>query len=687
MHVSMPPDTPPPDDARRPSASSSSEGGNVVDPEVLAERRAQRAEQAEQSAARRAADAQVLAAQLARERTRLEAERDAARAEAAAAREGADAAIAEARHLQAERDTLRDVLAAARRERDALAAERSAAPIPVAPEPPAPAAAAPEEPAPVYPKPASSVTNGAARNGHAAPPAAWASALRRELAVARTATRISAPVAGPAAPVAPVPALARNRRQVTHRAAAGPVPAAKPLTGGEGQRRGDRAAPITALALERERSSRLQAQLDSSLAVQRELRTHIAALQRAVHQRVEAERRIETALRRLREDLTAANSLRVERTVPATPAPAPAVASAAESPETTPAGPPRAAAGCAAPAMTPTPPAPTTAAPVSVEVAAEPLAAQAEPTAQATPAPEAAPVPQATPAPEATAPAAAPIPAGLDPLRLSAARERLRAAAPTAPKLDPLPVGPPAPWLTAALQSLLATEPDTAGRLVVGLLPAQGVGAERPLRCDLLLAGRGCLAVDVEPGAPASIVSRPAPRPRSARDLSISGDAAGLARLLHGRRTLLRRPARVRGARKALRELRRLAQAPLGLRELGGTGVALEPALALRLIALAIDPAATQGERFAIAHRPLAGGPVDAWLRIADGAPPAVVTSAPSEPTRLTLRCTRGALLALIAGVDPPPGEAGTLDGDDAALALLRSWIARTEHPHSIRPA
>jgi hypothetical protein len=137
----------------------------------------------------------------------------------------------------------------------------------------------------------------------------------------------------------------------------------------------------------------------------------------------------------------------------------------------------------------------------------------------------------------------------------------------------------------------------------------------------------------------------------------------------------------VRGGRRALRELRRLARAPLGLRELGAAGVTLEPALALRLVALAIDPALTQGERFAVAHAPLAGGPVDAWLRIVDGAAAAVVTAPPPEPVRLALRCTRGALLALIAGVEPPPGESGTLEGDEAALALLRGWIARTERP------
>ncbi len=636
----MPPETTPPDDERSPSPSSP-EGGTVVDPEVLAERRAQRAEQAEQSAARRAADAQVLAAQLARERARLEAERDAARAEAAAAREGADAAIAEARHLQGERDTLRIALDEARAERDALTAQGDA----VSPAPEASAEPAAPEPTVGAGDPVDGNANGA-RNGQGAAPVAWAAALGRELTVARAAAAIAQPAAAPVVRSAPVPGLARERRLVALRTAAGPSAGAKPLPGAADQRRGDRAAPITALALERERSSRLQAQLDSSLAVQRELRTHIAALQRAVHQRVEAERRIETALRRVREELTAANVLAAGGLA------APAVEVAGFD---VPAGnTPRAAAGTAAPGVVPMP-----------LSAARPGDVPAPPPASSSVA-----------APLASA---APAPAGLDPLRLSAARERLRASAPAAAPLAALPAGTPVPWLTAALQGLLASEPEVAGRIAVGLLPAQQLAAQRPLRYDLLLAGRGCYAVDVEPGS-ASVALQPAPRPRRERDLSIAADAAGFARLLHARRGL-RRPARVRGGRRALRELRRIARAPLGLRDLGTVGIALEPALALRLVALAIDPAATQGERFAVAHAPLAGGPVDAWLRIADGEPPAVVTRPPSEPVRLTLRCTRGALLALIAGVEPPPGESGTLDGDDAALALLRTWIAQTEHP------
>ena len=676
---------------------------------MLAERRAQRAEQAEQSAARRAADAQVLAAQLARERARLEAERDAARAEAAAAREGADAAIAEARHLQAERDALRAQLEAARAERrDAQASEPADPARAEPPDAPAAGIAGAAHPARsgvaggrsagARPGPGRQRKRRSCRNGHAAPPFAWAAgaAARAGRRTDRGRDRDSGAGAG-SRTRRRSPALARERRLVAQRAAGGLAAARGSALATAAQPRGDRAAPITALALERERSSRLQAQLDSSLAVQRELRTHIAALQRAVHQRVEAERRIEAALRRVREELTAASLLAtqrahasaaaVERAAPAAPFPPAAPA---------PAGPPRAAAGTAAPSVRPMPPVPAVSGsaaplpPIPAPPAPTGAGPQAAAPAETSPSPDPiqhAPAPspaQAPPAavPAPSAPAASPPEArvGLDPDRLAAARERLRAATAPAPALAPLPEGPPAPWLTAALKHLLEREPEIAGRIAVGLLPAQSVGAQRPLRCDLLLAGRGCLALDFRPGAPGHATPRPDPRARGERDLSVAADEAGIAKLLHGKRGL-RRPARVRGGRRALRELRRVARAPLGLRDLGAAGVALEPALALRLVALAIDPAATQGERFAIAHAPLAGGAVDAWLRIADGAPPAVVTQPPPEPTRLTLRCTRGALLALIAGVEPPPGESGTLDGDDAALALLRTWIARTEQP------
>jgi hypothetical protein len=682
MHASMPPDALPPDDAGRTEPGDA----NVVDPAVLAERRVHRAELAEQSAARRAADAQSLAAELAGERARLEAERDAARAEAAAAREGADAVIAEAAHVQAERDALRSALeqaraerdairtemARARSERDAARAEAARAQVEVAP---AQAAAAPRE----RPVP---------RNGNGAPPAAWASGLRRELAVARTAsarTEAAAPPAAsplmlaPSAP--PVPGLARERRIAARRAAEPPatVPArerwperrddrvaeapparaaaeaqperhadrvaeapparaaaeaqperhadrvaeAPPARAAAAEalspRRDDRAAPVTALALERERSTRLQAQLEEAAAVQIDLRERLAALGKAVHERREAEQRIEGALQRVREEFDAARRL------------------AADAPP-----------------------------------AAEPRPAASAPVVPAAAAP-------ATAAPAATTPATAAGSApGVDAMRLNAAQARLRAVMPApAQQSAAPPAGPPTRWLPDALRRLTHEQPETAGRILLGMLPAQHLVATRAFSYDLVLAGRGAVGVDVRAGA-TTVRTRALARPRSEVDLRIATDAAGLARLLHGRRGLRRR-ARVRGSRRRLRELRRLAHEPLALRDLARAGATLEPTLAFWLAALAIDSADTCGSRFTIAHAPLAGGPGDAWLRIHDGDPLAVLRTRPSDVPVATLRCTRGALLPLLAGVQPPPGESGTIDGDPDALALLRGWIARTE--------
>jgi len=581
----MPPDALPPDDARDPR---SGEAPNVVDPAVLAERRAQRAEQAE----RRAAEERTRADRLAGEREDLEAERDAARAEAAAAREGADVVKAEARHLQAERDELRErlerartELRAAREEADRASAGGSAGPG-AATE--LAGAAQPDDVAGASgPGPGGGTERAGAAAANVAAPGGAGS---RELAAGRAA-------AAPARAAAPLnAALERERRMLAQRAADGPrIETALP---------GERAAPVTALALERERSGRLQARLEESAAAERELRAQLAALERGVGERREAERRIEAALARVRAEFEQARR-----------------------PE------------------------------------------QAPPLAGPTAAP-------AAPAPADPAAAERPIDAD----RLDAARARLQAE-PEAATTNAPPAGPPAPWLPRALRHLEHHDPATAGRVLAGLLPAHALVAERPLRYDVALAGRPALQVDAGPGT-AEVRIRASARPRRETDLRIVTDDAGLARLLLGRRRLLRRRARVRGGRRHLRELRRLAQAPLGLRDLARAGVALDPALALQLAALAIPPADTLGRRLTLAHAALAGGPADAWLSVpGTGEPPAVLTTRPAQEPDATLRCTRGALLALLAGVEPAPGERGAVDGNAEAIAVVRDWIARTEYP------
>ncbi len=259
----------------------------------------------------------------------------------------------------------------------------------------------------------------------------------------------------------------------------------------------------------------------------------------------------------------------------------------------------------------------------------------------------------------------------LDADRLNAAQARLRAAAVTEVAAEPLaapepPAGPPTPWISAALRRLIRDDPQTAGRLLVAMLPAQGLVTQRSLHYDLVLEGRGCIGVDV--GDAGTLVrQREKPRSRREVDFRLTTDEEGLARLLLARRGR-RRGARVRGSRRRVKELRRLASDPLALRDLASAGALLDPVLALSLVALAVDPSATYGHRFTIAHAPLAGGPADAWLRIQNGSPAVVLRTRPGEVPVATIRSTRGALLPTLAGIALPRGEAAAIDGDlDAA--------------------
>ncbi|MDR9370952.1 hypothetical protein Q5424_17785, partial [Conexibacter sp. JD483] len=324
-------------------------------------------------------------------------------------------------------------------------------------------------------------------------------------------------------------------------------------------------------------------------------------------------------------------------------------------------------------------PAPAVDAPPAADAASAPAADAAPAPADAAPAPAVDAPPAADAAPAPFAPAIPPAEVGASPVAWETPPTRAASAEPERREpfgLQRAPSGPPAPWLPRALKRLAAEDPETAGRILVGILPAQGLVSQQ-VSYDLVLTDRGTVAVDVHDG---HTCVRPLDGPRSSRatDLRVTTDHAGLAKLLLRRRGLRRR-ARIKGSRRKLRELRRLAREPLALRDLASSGATLEPALALWLAALAIDSSATFGNRFTIAHAPLPGGPPDAWMRIQHGAPIAVLRTRPGEEATVTLRCTRGALLAVLAGVTPPPGEGAAIDGDLKALERLRGWIRATE--------
>jgi hypothetical protein len=252
-------------------------------------------------------------------------------------------------------------------------------------------------------------------------------------------------------------------------------------------------------------------------------------------------------------------------------------------------------------------------------------------------------------------------------------------AAPVAPARAPV-----APWIGAALRRLADGDPAQAGRLLVRLLPAQHLVHPDRLAYDLYLADVGCVHVTAGDGATAVLTDN-LRRPRAELAFTVIGDLAGAGRLVTRgplRRLFTRHVARVDGRRRACAPLRALAGAELSLAELEATGVTLDPALALTLVASMIDPRATAGERFTIAHRAATGAPGGAYLQVRAGDPPVVTAAPPLGPVVTSVICPPELLLAVLAG----DREAATgIHGDRRPLGLLERWIARAQQPGAER--
>ena len=135
-------------------------------------------------------------------------------------------------------------------------------------------------------------------------------------------------------------------------------------------------------------------------------------------------------------------------------------------------------------------------------------------------------------------------------------------------------------WFPRALRRLAAEDPREAGRLLLQLLPAQGLVWPEDLAYTLNIAETGFVAVTVS-GDKTTV------QPLLSLDLAqppaLRTDLAGLARAVTARRGWGRLGARVSGTHGTLRPLRALARAPLSLRDLERQGVQLDPALLARL--------------------------------------------------------------------------------------------------------
>lgn len=270
--------------------------------------------------------------------------------------------------------------------------------------------------------------------------------------------------------------------------------------------------------------------------------------------------------------------------------------------------------------------------------------------------------------------------------RLSAALARLREASPSEPQgaaaeERPTRSGRPTkPWLRRAFRRLVVQDPAAAGRLLVALLPAQHVADRRPVAYDLVLGESTDICVQVSAGAgPPRIDFGEASRSLSEVDFQVTGDLASIARLVAAgrvRRRFGRGLARVRGERARFSALERLVSTPLTLRELHAAGVRLDPALALTIVSLVIDPAWTAGERFTIAHEVRGARLAGAFLHVRDGGAPLVTDRPAAGPVETTIVSPADMLLPTLAG---DRSADVFVRGEQRPLTLLAHWLERAQ--------
>jgi hypothetical protein len=317
----------------------------------------------------------------------------------------------------------------------------------------------------------------------------------------------------------------------------------------------------------------------------------------------------------------------------------------------------------------------------AARLAADLAAARAELARRAEPAP---PRPDLQRRAREQATAAGLRPAG-DPGRLvadlDAAADALRRAAPPptteaiAVVGDPTPAAPGQLRLRRALVALARTDPLAAGRLLLGLLPAQGAVIEGPLSYDLTVRGLGTYAVTIQDGS--AVLRRVAQaRRRDEALFHLRAEPGALAELLAGERHRVRRfrgRVRATGQRRRAAELAPLAIAPLSLAAALRAGARLDPELVYALLPYAVAPEWTRGHAFTVAQE-IAG--LRTWFVTArDGAPLAVTTAA--RPADATVTMTRAGFDALLRGEPPIPQDRPAVRGDRAAVAALKAWTDR----------
>jgi hypothetical protein len=243
------------------------------------------------------------------------------------------------------------------------------------------------------------------------------------------------------------------------------------------------------------------------------------------------------------------------------------------------------------------------------------------------------------------------------------------------------------PWFPRAFRRLADEDPEAAGRLLLQLLPAQGLVWPEDVAYRIEVAETGTLAVEVSGGRSTvrALLDASAGEPGEA---TLRCDLAGLARTVVARRGWSRVGARIAASRnRHLRPLRALAAAPLELSDIKRAGAEPDPLLLLRLLALAIDPEWTAKEIFTVACNWRGRVQSGCYFHIVESAPVAVTSAPPLGRVAATLTCEPDDLLDILLGGIPLDHALAKVSGDRAKLVKLLEWFRRVDATATTIPA
>ncbi len=290
------------------------------------------------------------------------------------------------------------------------------------------------------------------------------------------------------------------------------------------------------------------------------------------------------------------------------------------------------------------------------------------------------------PAAEASPPAVEPL-SPTEPIEVESADPSASEAAAEAPagavELPPRLQGvrpKPTEWLASALRrAAVHRDAQLVGELIAELLPAQGLVVGKTRTYGVTIDEVGCYRVATTGMGPASVARIDPPAVRGL-DFEIRGSVAQVGALVAGRGSWRLRGLRATpGAGSKARRIARARRTPLTLPELAGANVRVWPGLLLPVLAEAVDPKWTAGERFVVAFAISGATPTVLYVGVTDGAPITVSPRSLDAPPAATLYLSERACLNLLARTPLPAGERVLCAGDLAVAERLVGWMDRAQ--------